>query len=463
MKWYQRLFRYPELWVLTVAALATRLWQLGLPPAVVFDEVYFRQFAANYLTGNYFFDIHPPLVKLLFGGIAYVLHLVPQQIVNGDPGTTVLRILPAIAGALLVPLVYVILRQLRLGRRIAAFGAVLVLLDNALLVESRFILMDSILLLAGMAALSALLKLRTQTGRWRWLWVVLTAVCLGMLVSTKWTGLATAALVAIGWFVDVVRKRPNWPQVAGEAATAIFIVALIYIGSFMIHFTILSHSGDGDPFMSKEFQSTLQGNPNYKSTAHMSLWSKFIELNKEMYTAQSTLVGVQHPYASKWFTWPLEVRPVYYWQGETLKSGTQGNIYMLGNPVVWLMAFVGTLAALLFWLIRPEWLGSYRRKLVAFLLLGYGLNFVPFAFIDRPMFLYHYLFALLFSIMLACVMLGAAFDWLALHYGRKAVVQTYWILIATVVLSFLYFLPISYGWPLSPADLQQRMWLPTWR
>ena len=29
--------------------------------------------------------------------------------------------------------------------------------------------------------------------------------------------------------------------------------------------------------------------------------------------------------------------------------------------------------------------------------------------------------------------------------------------------SFLYFLPISYGWPLSPADLQQRMWLPSWR
>lgn len=456
------LLSHPEVWVLTLAALLTRLWQLGLPPAVVFDEIYFRQFAADYLTGNYFFDVHPPLVKLLLAGLAGLAHLAPQQIVDADPAATVLRFLPAIAGVLMVPLMYLILRQLRLGRRVATLGASLVLLDNALLVESRFILTDSVLLLAGLGALSGYLALRRRAGNRRWLWVLLVAICIGAMVSTKWTGLATAGVIGLAWLIEGVLRKADWRRLLGEGALALLVIALIYVGSFMVHFMLLTKSGDGDPFMSQQFQSTLTGNPSYDKAARMSLWDKFVELNTKMYTAQNSLSGVEHPYASKWFSWPLEARPVYFWQGNTLRGGTQGNIYLLGNPIVWLAALFGALVSLMVWLIRPLWLGA-RRKLVAFLLLGYAVNFVPFAFIDRPMFLYHYLFALLFSIILASVMLGIAFDWQAKRYGRKAVLQTTWVVIGAIVLGFLYFVPLSYGLPLSPTDLQQRMWLPSWR
>jgi len=466
MNWFHRLLRYPELWVLTATALFTRLWQLQLPNAVVFDEVYFRQFAANYLDGHYFFDIHPPLVKLLFAASASMLHLSPEQVGGGDSAAVILRYIPAVAGVLLVPLIYTIVRQLGLGRRIAAFGAVLVLFDNALLVESRFILMDSLLLLAGFGALSCYLALRKRTGNKRWIWVVLTAMLLGVLVTTKWTGLAIAGLIATAWFIEGrIDKNPlpgRWRRQLAEATTVIAVVAGIYAGSFAVHFALLNHSGEGDVFMSERFQSTLQGSQYYKPTASMSFWDKFIELNSEMYTAQSTLNGVQHPYASRWYSWPVEARPVYFWQSAPQKGNTQGNIYLLGNPVVWWGSTLAVLAALVVWLGRPQWLGD-RRRLVAFLLAGYALNFIPFAFIDRPMFLYHYLFALLFAILIACVLFGRFLDWQALRYGRRAVRQTYWALLAVVVLGFLYFLPLSYGWALTPADLQQRIWLPSWR
>ena len=462
MKWYHRTLRYPEIWVLTALALLTRLWQIGWPPAIVFDEVYFRQFAANYLSGHYFFDIHPPLVKLFFAGVGALFHLQPLQVAAGDPGGIILRSIPAIAGALLVPLVYVIVRQFGLGRRIAAFGAMLVLFDNALLVESRFVLMDSLLLLVGFGALSCYLALRKSKGIVRYIWTAMLAVLLGALVSTKWTGLAIAGLIAITWLVEGVLHRVDWRRLLGEASIVLVVVAAIYMGSFAAHFALLQRSGDGDAFMSDKFQSTLLDNPQYKATARMSFWDKFTELNKEMYTAQSSLSGVTHPYASRWYSWPLEVRPVYFWQGETLKNGEQGNIYLLGNPAVWWLSAIGIITALFVWLARPVWLGKHRR-LVAFLLAGYALNFVPFTFIDRPMFLYHYLFALLFSILATCVMLSQLFDWQQRKYGSKVVHQTYWAFIVVIVLGFLYFLPLSYGWPMTPADLQQKMWLPTWR
>ncbi len=462
MKWYHRLLRYPEVWVLTGLGLLTRLWQVGWPSAIVFDEVYFRQFSANYLSGHYFFDIHPPLVKLLFAGVASLAHLSPDQVGGGDPAGTVLRFVPAIAGAALIPLIYIIVRQLGLGRRIAALAGTLVLLDNALLVESRFVLMDSILLLVGLGALSCYLALRRSKGRKRWAWLVLMALLIGALVSTKWTGFAVAGLIGLTWFIEGVLARSDWRRMLGEFLATIVVVAAVYIGSFAIHFALLTHSGDGDAFMSQKFQATLIDNPTYTASAKMSFWDKFTELNTEMYTAQSTLNGVQHPYASRWYSWPLEFRPVYFWQGETLKSGTQGNIYLIGNPVVWWLSSIGVITALLIWLARPRMLG-HQRRLTAFLLVGYGLNFVPFAFIDRPMFLYHYLFALILAILLTCLLLGKLFDWQRQRYGAKAVNQTYWALIAAIILGFLYFLPLSYGWPLSLADLAQRMWLPSWR
>lgn len=462
MKWYQRLLKYPELWVLIIAALVTRLVQLHLPPAVVFDEVYFRTFASNYLDGHYFFDIHPPFVKLVFAGAANVLGIEAAQLSGGDPAGVALRVIPALAGAALIPLVYVIIRQIGLGRRMAALGALLVLCDNALLVESRFVLMDSLLLLAGFGALSAYLALRKAKGLRRWAWVVLAAVLLGILVSTKWSGLAIAGLIGLLWIVDYVRQKGDWKRMIGEGAAVLAIVATIYIGSFMTHFALLTKSGEGDAFMSEKFQSLLVGNPAHDRDARMAFWDKFVELNQEMYTAQGSLEGVEHPYASKWYSWPLEMRGVYYWQGQAGPNGIQGNIYLLGNPIVWWGSLLGVIVALLVWLARPRLLGD-KRNVVAFLLAGYAVNFIPFAFIDRPMFLYHYLIALVFAILLTCVMLAQLFGWQRQKFGAKAAQQTYWAIAAVVVLSFLFFIPLSYGWPLSPSDLDMRMWLPTWR
>lgn len=461
MKWYQRLLQYPELWALTLTATATRLFQLQLPAAVVFDETYFRTFAGNYLDGHYFFDIHPPFVKLLFAGFANLFNISAEQLISGDPGAVVLRIVPALAGAALIPIVYILLRQFGLGRRVATIGAALVLLDNALLVESRFILMDSILLLAGLGALASYMAMRRAKAAKRWVWVIVTSLLIAILVSTKWSGLAIAGLLGLLWLVDGIRSRIDWKLLLGEATTVLVIVTAVYISLFMVHFSLLTKSGEGDEFMSPKFQSLLVGSPVYDKDARMAFWDKFTELNEEMYTAQNSLNDVTHPYASKWYSWPVQMRGVYYWQGQEV-NGMRGHIYLIGNPVVWWGSIAAVITAFVIWLVRPRLLGT-RQKLVAFLLAGYTVNFVPFMFIDRPMFLYHYLFALVFSILIACVLVSRLFDWQKRHYGSKAVEQTTWAILAVTLLAFMYFLPISYGLPLSEGDLMQRMWLPTWR
>lgn len=460
--------RYPELLILTAAAMLTRLWDVFSPVAVVFDEVYFKVYAGDYLTGAYYFDPHPPLGKMLLGAWAWLTHIDPTAL-TGDGPAVALRLLPALAGVLIIPVFYLFLRTLGSSRRVAALGGALLLLDNALLVESRFILIDSLLILFGLSAVTCFLAARQRLGQPRTWLLVSSVIIAGLAASTKWTGLTALGLIGVIWLFDQFRKSTSisWTRRTLEAIALVLIPIVVYFSVFWIHFSLLPKSGQGDAFMSTRFQTTLVGNANYDPDARMSIWDKFIDLNRAMSASESSLKSATHPYGSKWYSWPFMIRPIYYWQGETLENGTQGNIYLLGNPAVWwgiLILFLGTIFASVRSLKR---LRPYRFALLI-LILGYIMNFLPFSHIVRVMFLYHYLFALIYSLALAVILLGVQADWMKdsphpWRFSNNTSRNLYFGIIAAAVIGFIYIAPLSYGFPLTPAELSQHIWLPSWR
>jgi dolichyl-phosphate-mannose-protein mannosyltransferase len=458
---------HPELLLLTLAALITRLWNLGMPKSVVFDEVYFKVYAGDYLTGSYYFDPHPPLGKLLLGAWAKLFHLNAAALTSTTTPVTDLRYLPAIAGALIISVFYIMLRQLKASRRVATLGATLLLLDNALLVESRFILIDSMLILFGLSAATAYLWARNHADWQRWSGIVLAGFLAGLACSTKLTGLACLGIILIAWFIEIRDWRTIWKRWLGEGAILVIIPALVYLSVFWIHFSLLPRTGQGDAFMPANFQQTLIGDPNYNPQVHLSFWTKFTELNVEMQQAEASLAHATHPYGSKWYSWPLMVRGVYYWEGNALTNGTQGNIYLLGNPLIWWgILFIGAI-------IVSQW-DHLRQRLqpyyygILFLFGAYLINWLPFSQIIRVMFLYHYFYALCFSLALVVLLMGAAAGWMGhdekfWHFPSIISRNLYIGVLVVALLGFLYFSPLSYGTPLSPAALQQHMWLKTWR
>ncbi len=50
-----------------------RFWRISIPGGVVFDEAHFGKFTAHYMRGSYVFDIHPPLGKMTFAGLGWLL------------------------------------------------------------------------------------------------------------------------------------------------------------------------------------------------------------------------------------------------------------------------------------------------------------------------------------------------------------------------------------------------------
>src|SRR3954469_10470483 len=116
----------PEFIVLTVLSAAMHLWRLFTPKVVVWDEIHFEHHAGRYLAGTHYFDVHPPLGKLLYAAEARLFHIPASVLLAGQPAVA-LRMLPALLGLLIVPLVYVLLRQLGAARRVATLAAFVVL------------------------------------------------------------------------------------------------------------------------------------------------------------------------------------------------------------------------------------------------------------------------------------------------------------------------------------------------
>ena len=186
-----------------------------------------------------------------------------------------------------------------------------------------------------------------------------------------------------------------------------------------------------------------------------------------MFRANKTLTA-SHPYGSKWYTWPLMIRPIYYWNAST-KLGQvplESKIYLIGNPFIWWASTVAILYLILNILpARMTWSGGHsgfkksgQEYLVhdtSYLILvgGYALNLLPFIGIPRVMFLYHYFPSYIFAILALALLIDRQKD-------KKQIFAIMFLISAAL---FIYFAPLSYGLAVSPSYFKGLIWLPTWQ
>ena len=455
-------------WILVLIILAlsilTHFAFFGHPNETVFDEVHFGKFISGYLNHKYFFDIHPPLGKLMISGAAklsgYKTGFDFKEISEKYPDNSYiwLRLLPVIAGTLLPLVIFFLARELKFSLLASFSAALLIIFENAILGQSLFILLDSTLLLFGFLGLLLYLIARRKKSIPIF---VLAAISLALSLSIKWTGLSFLGLVFIMEIIDFIKSvyssRP--PAAASNNNYYIrliilfFLPIVIYFSVFVLHFAILNKSGEGDAFMSKGFQKTLAGS-NYQNDGNVkpaNILQKFIELNLEMFRSNNRIKD-DHPYASKWFTWPMMAKPIYYWNDDDQTN--PAKIYLFGNPIIFWGSFMGLIVLILNSLFFSEM--RRRFKTIMFILFGFVINYLPFIFITRPMFLYHYLTALVFAVLALCFVVD-------LIENQRTKILILVIIIALAISSFFFFSPLTYGFKISPKSFNLRLWTKNWQ
>jgi dolichyl-phosphate-mannose--protein O-mannosyl transferase len=97
-----------------------------------------------------------------------------------------------------------------------------------------------------------------------------------------------------------------------------------------------------------------------------------------------------------------------------------------------------------------------KIKTTMFIIIGFLLNYLPFVLITRPMFLYHYLAALVFAILALCFVID-------LIENRRRKIIIFIIVLALAVASFFFFSPLTYGLRLSNPSFNARLWTKNWQ
>ena len=452
-------------YLLLGVSVCLHFWRLGRPAEVAFDESLVGAFASNYLSGTYYFDIHPPHMKLIYALVGWLGGWTPAMgfpqvgLAYPDGYYLAMRAFPALCGSLLPVIAVLLALELRASTLWALVCGWAVLLDSALMAESRFILNDVPLLFFGSAGWWCLLRWRNSRSR-SLLALAGAALLLALAVGVKWTGICFIGPALVALLLDrhgPLALRQRLAAAAFVAASAV----VVQLAGFELHLSLLTRSGPGDSFMSKEFQKRLTGSAFAGDTSVVALsdGQAIVELNQSMARYASKVAG--HPYASPWYSWPVGWRGIYFWTDDAPKKNAgateQSRIYMLPNLAVW---WLGTFAILrLLALLIPRLVAAGLRRphapitgpeaLIAF---GYFCCLAPFAAIDRPMFLYHYFPALLCSLLAGAVQ--------ARSIARPVPVAL--ALVASFALMFAWMSPLVYGEPLTPSQLGQRMLMKAW-
>ena len=337
--------------LLLVGAL-TRLWHLGHPNEIVFDEIHFvANQARHYLHGEYFLDPHPPLDKLVITAGIWLF---------GDKSWS-WRIGNAILGIILIATSYLLARRMTHSRLAATLAGAIITLDGMFLVDSRIGVIDiAYLTFAAISYLLFFKFLQTQGTEARRRVLPWLGLSLGLCVASKLYIPAITFLLVVGFMVWVLVREPGaGPRRDRRAIGAVLLVggvaSIAYIAVFLPHFYLGWWAGIEDLF-------------NYY---------------KEVVWYEGSVASATHPYSSPWWSWPMMLRPIAYWQ-DFPKTGKVSTIWGGGNPLLWW----GALTAMFITAVRALERPSLERS---FLLIGYLGYFIIWAWIGRTLFLYHYM------------------------------------------------------------------------
>lgn len=270
--------------VIVALTAGTRFYKVTEPKHVCWDETHFGKMGSWYINRTFFFDVHPPLGKMLIALSGYLTGYDGKFPFEkpGDKYENVnyvgMRVFCTFLGSTIVPLSFLTVWDLTKSLRAATISGLLVLFDIGLLTLNQYILLDPILLCFmmcatwGMARVSAYQD-RPFTIAW-WSWMTFTGISLACTISVKFVGLFVVLLVGLYTIYELWRELGDLDKpvtnvgkhLLARCICLIILPILLYMSFFYVHLNILNRSGSGDGFYSSEFQSLLKGNSLHNAT-----------------------------------------------------------------------------------------------------------------------------------------------------------------------------------------------------
>lgn len=395
-----------------------------------FDEIYHVRTAIEHRENIWPYEIsHPPLGKLIIGiGIA-LFGMTPFG----------WRFMGTLFGVLMLPVMYVFLKKLFGGKAAPVVGTVIFAADFMHYVQTRIATIDTYAVFF-ILLMYLFMYLWCSEGKKRYL--ALSGVFFGIGAASKWTciyaGAGLACIWALHWIIRARNARREkqdrlFPEFAKNCGFCVIffvlIPAIIYYVSYYKYGAAKGLTGLG-AFFTKEYAQIVLDNQSFMFSYHSG-------------------VTASHPYSSRWYQWILDIRPILYY----LEYGADGTRQSFGAFVNPILCWAGLIAL---FVLGYETIARRERR-AAFILIGYLAQLLPWVFITRITFEYHYFACTVFLVLALGYVIELMRQWNP-RWRLYAVGIS-----ALCVLVFAMFYPALSGISVDNAAASRVLkWLPTW-
>lgn len=403
-----------------------------------FDEIYHARTAYELKNGLSIYEwTHPPLGK--------VLMMLGVEIFGMTPFGW--RFMGALVGVLMVPLMYLLAKQLTKSTKLSFIAMCLMALDSMHFTQTRIATIDSYAVFWIM--LMYFFMIRYIQMDWRavslgrsFVVLGLCGLTMGVAIATKWIGAYAAVGLAVLLFWKLIAEILR----AGENRRAYLrrcLWTLLFCVGFFVILPLLIY------YFSYTLQLRCEGVNSVLDMFSKDRLKRVVELQESMLSYHAGLGGDTHYFRSPWYQWPIIWWPMWYFSGSAyMPEGMISSISCMGNPAVWW----GGLIALIFILIASAWKRRAPRAWLV-VLIGFASQFLPWVLVPRSTFIYHYFASVPFIILCLVLMLGwvrarseTAFKWASCG------------LLAAALILFAAFYPLESGLPVSRTYAQYLRW-----
>lgn len=417
-----------------------------------FDEVYHPRNAWEIRHQQYMYaSVHPLLGTSLIALSIRLLGMNPFA----------WRLPGAICGVLLLPLFYLIAKNLFQTTRVAATATFLLAVSFMHLTTSRIATLEPFSVFWILAMFYFMIRycqgnLFESNFRHSLLLLFLSGISMGLGMATKWTVCYSALGLAIMLFTSFFMRFREYRQ------------TLFVLHDEALYASLSDAQRDYARHIQKTFWRTLEKTILFcflffifipiliywLSYTWCPVWrdgwsiSHVLSQNAYMYRYHTDLKAT-HPYQSVWYQWILDIRPIWYY-GRQARNGMYHSISCFSNPLICWAGF--------FAVPYTAYAGWKRKDAVAFtILIGYLTALGPWVFlVNRCVFAYHFYPTSFF------MLLSLVYALRDLHRANPRTDHVIRFYLFSCAFVFFLFLPATAGFAAPRESLALLQWLPSW-
>jgi predicted membrane-bound dolichyl-phosphate-mannose-protein mannosyltransferase len=343
--------------------------------SMFFDEIYFGRTAYEILHKLQIYETtHPFLGKAL---ISYGIKLFGMTPFGW-------RVVDVIFGALIIVALYYLALVIFKEQKYAIFSATLITYSFMHLTQARVSLIDTFgVFFVILSFMYLFIFLEKQKLRY----LLLSGLFFGLAGGVKWSGLfSSIGFLGILIYIYII-KYPLRDSFRGYRIALYGLFSYIVVGLLVYYLT---------------FYIYMENNS----------FDAILKYQVDMYKYHSQLKAT-HPYSSEWYSWIVDYKPMCYYRESV--NGLFSSITVFGNPAIFWTGILGV------FILACNSL-HYKRLESGFILFAFLGLYLPYIFIGRLMFIYHFYYAVPFLILAITYLFKNLFKSKTLFYGYLIVV-----------------------------------------